>query len=273
MSANRLGWHHLCVEIPDAWEVIGYGTQRRDGRLLLSDPRGETLQVHWKTLKRAPNLRNRLQAWKDTVPHDGGVRFREVGSWAVCEVDDGPLLAARHDAGARILLTMAFSAHAREDAGAAGLDAILRSYRENCGERRTWAAFGIDVTLPGDWELDSVEAWPAAQRLHFSRRRGERVSVHRYGMLPVLLAGDTDEAFYARMKGASALLRVEGPWGKGLALSYQAAQSGLMNVFRGTSLGLAWLWRESGLERLYVFDQKIRGQQVGAEPVGEVRCR
>jgi len=273
MSANRLGWHHLCVEIPDEWEVIEYGTRQKDGSLRLSDPEGETLQVHWSTLKRAPNMRNRLQTWLAKYSPGEDARFREVEAWSLCAVKGGPLVAVRHDAEVRVLLTLVFSAHARENVGDAAIAAILNSYSQNRGERRVWAAFGIDVMLPGAWELDSVEALPAAQRMHFCRRDGERVSVHRYGMLPMVLAGDTDETFFARLKGRRSLVRVEGPWRSGLAFSYRRTQNRLMDVFRRTAIGLAWLWREPALGRLYVFVQNIRGQHEGAEPVGEVCCR
>jgi len=153
MSANRLGWHHLCVEIPDEWEVIEYGTRQKDGSLRLSDPEGETLQVHWNTLKRAPNMRNRLQTWLAKYSPGEDARFREVEAWSLCAVKGGPLVAVRHDAEVRVLLTLVFSAHARENVGDAAIAAILNSYTQNRGERRVWAAFGIDVMLPepGSW--------------------------------------------------------------------------------------------------------------------------
>ena len=276
----RLGWHHLCLEIPECWEVLGYGMRSRDGRLLLSDPGGETLQVHWKRLRRPPNLENRIAEWHrsqgDSTAISTGTGHAD--GWLISAGSSHPLLAVRYDAESKALLTLVFSDHARQGIGDEAIGKVLRSFSTNSGKQRVWAAFGLDVTLPAEWKLESVEAWPAAQRLHFERRRNERVSVHRYGMLPVVVGNDTDATFFARIKGSRILARVEreletrGPR-QGTLISYEPAGRGLMELLRKPSRGLAWLWREQSVPRLFIFDQLLRGQGTDDEPVGEVRCQ
>ena len=98
-----LAWHHLRLAVPDTWELIGFNKNAEDGRLVLSDRHGETLQLFWRRFKETPQVRRRLielvQTNSDPPPEEAAVRrdLRAVAGWdAYLPETAGPFFAGRY---------------------------------------------------------------------------------------------------------------------------------------------------------------------------------
>jgi len=283
MNTVRLAWHHIILHIPETWEVIGYKKDPAEGQLVLADRAGEALNVHWKQMKSAPVIPRLLTDLvrlgrepktsqdEDRLEKKIRDRIREVHGWQVYlpDVDNArPLhpphraraaFAARFENTTGILILLVFPPHP-DTAAQEHILEILASFAPNDGAERTWAVFGLEFTLPATMELDEVVALPACQRLLFENRRGETVAIHRYGMLPAILAGDDPATFYARVKGRRTLLRRAGQFRKdgqheGVELTYiTRGKGGLDSLLAGTWHGRVWLWRCDEEMRLYAID-------------------
>jgi len=281
MSTHRVAWHHFQLDVPKEWEVVGYGLQDAEGQMLLSDQTGEQLQILWKKLRRSPDLENRMEQWARRKALELNVVFKkltvvEASGWKVALAEGLPTLAVRFNAETKAILTAVFSLPARQKLTDAGVLKLLRSFGDNAGEERVWAAFGLDVTLPKAWSLERVEPLPAAQSFHFVRKRRETLSVRRYGMLDLLLATESEAQFFARLKGRRFLIRTEQVChdflgGVETLLSYSATGTRLLDLFRKPISGRAWLWREPGVPRLFIWDEWLRQTAPEPKPAGTIR--
>jgi hypothetical protein len=285
-SPLRLGWYHLLMEIPAHWEVIAYKANARDGQLVLADRHGQCARVFWKTRQTGAGLDRRLvqavRAQGDAAPSESRIRsrIREIGGWQAYLEPVGRVhaLACRYNAETDALLYAAFPVHP-DTRDPAVVARALASFRPNGGAERVWAGFGIDVTLPAALDLVRVRAFPAAQELRFENRRGESVTVHRYGMLSLLLADDDLETAFARLAGGKRLLYRRGTFTQsgrhpGVALAYTTrGKGGLEGFMARTWQGRVWVWRCDELQRLYAVDNNAREQNLVKDLAERVACR
>lgn len=282
----RLGWHHfLFEELPRAWEVIGYTTGMREGRMVLADRRGEAMRVFWRAIKGEPALDQRLLRVASDYAGDSLTReqirrgLRRVGGWS-CWFPDGQAvrgLACAHVPGRNVLLYVVFAP--RPDApGNGDIVRVLKSYRPNTGPQRVWAAFGLDVELPEAYELARVNVFPGSQVLRFENRQGESVTLHRYGMLSLLLENDDCAAAFLRLNPGHRPLYRERDFQQagrypGLLLRYTTrGRGGVSSLLARTWQGRVWVWPCRELERLYAVDHNARERRLLAELPGKVRC-
>lgn len=277
----------MLFDIPVSWEVVAFKNNLLDGSLVLADQHGEVFRVFWKQMPEAPSPFRRLLALVNE--ETGGAQSEESlrrqirthSGWHVFLPASGdiPALASRWEATTRMLLLAVFRPHPTPATRRAVLD-VLGSYEPNGGAERVWAAFGIDITLPVELELEKVSAFPAAQTFRFANRRGESVTVHRYGMLSVLLADQDMATFFKQVKGRTMLTRegrfVQGDDRRhdGLVLAYQTRGRGGIEGFMAKRWdGRVWIWRCDELQRLYCLDQNARPQNIIPELPGKVRCQ
>ncbi|MCG3147144.1 MAG: hypothetical protein PCFJNLEI_00581 [Verrucomicrobiae bacterium] len=241
----KLAWHPFIFDVPPTWEVIRHRNNPDEGQLHLADRHGEQMQIFWKRMKEAPAIAARLAELAGGGPRR---RIVEHHGW---QVSFGPpTFAARYDD--TILLTLVFPLVAT-----APVRAILESYRPNHGPERHWAAFGLDCVLPAEFHPTEVKAMPALQVMHFENSRNESVTIHRYGMLALILGADDLATFFARTKGPRTQLRRTGTFrqaGKypGVELSYRSRSGKLWG--RGRE-GHVWIWQCDEFQRLYCLDQ------------------
>jgi hypothetical protein len=186
--------------------------------------------------------------------------------------------AARFLESARVLLTVVFPPYPVADLRPLARW-VLDTFRTNDGADRVWAAFGLDMILPAEFQLRGVQAFPAMQIMDFENERGDTVSIHRYGMLPVLL-GEVDAAtFFARRKGPRFQIRKRGTFQQseqveGLELAYQTrGKEGLARMLGRRREGRAWIWRRDDLQRLYCIDHVARAARLRADLVQRVKCQ
>jgi hypothetical protein len=284
-NKTRLAWHHVIFDIPSTWEVIGHKKNADDGQLSVSDRYGEAMQVFWKRLKQAPAIEDRLVELAAANDPESEAkpairkRLTECSGWRFLPSPEpsAPAFAARFLDQTRVLLTVVFPPYP-------GLDtrplarAVLESFRPNDGPDRDWAAFGLDVTLPAQFRLTEVRALPAMQVLSFENDRRDSISIHRYGMTSILLAGDDMATFFARVKGPRIQLRRRGVFGRperyeGIELSYQSrGKEGLSRLLGRKREGRVWLWHCEDRQRLYAIDHCARAANLRNDLVERVRC-
>lgn len=270
-----LAWHHLVLQVPAAWEVIGYKKNPDDGKLVVADRHGETLHAYWRRMTSPPSVERALiglvAAQPDIDLSEGAIRkaIFEVAGWSVflTKKEGTPSFATRHHAPEECLLNLTFPPHP-DTAEPKVIRRILESWDPNDGEERRWAAFGIECTLPKEYELDEVSPLPAAQVMTFATRKDEIITVHRYGMMPAVLGKDDPATFFARIKGRKAVLRREGEFQQGgrysgVRLAYATrGKGGFDALLARTWQGRVWVWRCDDIKRLYAVDQHARQRRL-----------
>jgi hypothetical protein len=265
-ATQRLGWHHLCLSVPAAWEVVRYRNQPDDGQLALADRHGEALVVFWHRAPKAPDLARAMAAVATPGPAGQPPAAAPCGEWLLHlpPTPDQPAYAGRHLATPGVLLVLVFPAHPQRQA--AGVRQVLDSFQPNDGEERVWAAFGLDLTLPAAWRLAEIEALPACQRFTFETRHEETISLARFGLASRLLVQDDLATFAAHRKGRRTQLRRAGPVPRpdgapGELFTYHQRGSGralLGALLARTWEGRLWAWHRPDRERLWLLDHLAR---------------
>lgn len=267
-ETTPLAWHYMQLDVPADWEVIGFKKAAKTGELALSDRHGETMRVFWQQLPGTPALDERLIELVRTNTEDklDELQIRKQLSdrhgWRVFmpENDELPAFAARYDPDgeAAVILTLPPHPANRQHQWTSR---ILASFRPNAGAERRWAAFGIDVTLPQEYLLESVSALPAAQVLNFETKKEHSITIHRYGMLPLVLAEDDLPTFFSKVKGRRCLLyrvaefRRDGRY-PGVRLRYRTRgkTGGFSSLIARSWHGRVWMWRCDKQMRFYCVD-------------------
>ena len=261
-----LAWHHVRLRVPRHWEVVGYKNDADDARLVLSDRHGETMHLFARPWPDPPRLTRRLAdqvlaaGRTDLTPGQVRRRVASRHGWRVFVPPEvgAPAFAGRYDAGQRVLIHLTFPPH--RDRSVPTVEEVLRSFEPNAGEERHWALFGLEVRLPAAMRLRDVRPLPAAQVLRFENARGESVAVHRYGMMPLALAGEDAATFFARVQGRRCALRRQGAFLKdgrheGVRLAYTTRGRGGFDILLARPWeGRVWFWRRDDLKRLCCAD-------------------
>jgi len=278
-ATRRLGWHHLCLDLPPAWEVIRFRNQAEDGQLALANRRGEALAAFWHRAPRVPELARAIAAVAQVGEQGTPPAVVPCGEWLLHLPDEPglPAFAGRHLAAAGVLLVLVFPPH--PDRHPALLHQVLASYAPNDGPERRWAAFGLDITLPAAWRLAELEALPACQRFTFETRHEEAISLARFGLASRLLAHDDLATFAARRKGRRTRLRRAGPAPRpdgapGELFTYDQRGSG--RAILGALLarvweGRLWAWHRPDCERVWLLDHLARPRHALADLPQRVR--
>ena len=310
----KLAWHHLIFDVPDTWEVARYKKSYRDGMLGLVDRWGDVMQVFWRLTRSRSDVPRRLaelvaELGESLDVHD--VR-RMIGSrhgWTVFMPDDDrvPVLAARththgpatgdpadarvmtRSYGEHVLLYCVFPPRQESQKGREGgegaqggdraaIDRVLKSYETNYGAERQWAAFGLEIALPAEIDLTKCHLLPTSQILEFENRRGEKITLQRYGMMSAVLREEPIDVFYARMKGQKTQLMRDGRFEhggvEGVKLSYKTrGRGGLTAMTSPLWQGRVWAWTCPDIERLYVVDQNAREDHLIPDLMERVVCR
>ena len=249
---------------------MAYKKNAGDGQLILADRHGETIQTFWRTIAGAPKVPALLQRLvEENFPdrfNESKIRagLQSMAGWDVFvpPTADLPVFAGRYLTDERSLLEVTLPPHPNRN------PALVQAYRPNTGSTRRWAAFGIDLEVPADYELDEVRPWPAAQVLRFEHRRGYSITAHRYGMSSRQLAHDTLESFFARVKGRAVRLYARREFLKdnrypGVELSYGTrGTGGITALLSPRWLGTVWVWRCDEQQRIFALDHHAPPKKV-----------
>lgn len=265
-STVPLAWRDFRFEVPAEWEIVGYSLKPEEGRLALADGDGETLQIFWKKTDAPPDLDRRLNdllranlpprasATNGRCPIEGfhGWRAGLGGDRTV------PLAAARYLTGAKRMLGVIFAPHPRRREEV--VRAILASWAPNDGPERRWTAFGLDLALPVAFEPEVARVFPALQCLEFATRAGDRVILHRFGMLSAILEGTDPATHFARVKGRGIQTWRRPPSAStprldATELALRRRPIGWWSAPRRLPReGRAWLWTRADVERLWALE-------------------
>jgi len=266
-STVPLAWHRIRFDVPCTWETVRYKNDPDDGAVILSDRHGETMQVYWRRPPGDPAVDRRLSELVAENLGEGMAAAKaraalvSIADWRVFvpRVRDVPVFAGRYLSEARILLQLTLPPHPNSDPRKIVRE-LLASYRPNDGDRRRWAMFGIDITLPKEYAPSDISPLPAAQVVRFENRQGHSVALHRYGMLSRLLANETFETFFVRVTGRRRRLFRRSEFcqqGKypGLGLAYSTrGKGGVTALLSRRWEGSVWIWRCDDIQRLYCLD-------------------
>lgn len=243
------------------------------------------MSVFWKRWKNSPMLTRGLvelartnvgETWNDAAIQKS---ITEIQGWKVFlpGIPETPVFAARFVSGQNVLLTVAFPSRSNFPLHDQ-VRSILTSFQPNDAAQRRWSAFGLDVTLPEKMKLSDVQALPALQMMRFENDPGESITIHRYGMFPLILGDDDVATFFARRKGKRFLLRRESTFIKdgkyeGECLSYQPpGKLGISRLTGRARMGRVWLWSCDDLRRLYSVDCCARKNNLPENLADSVQC-
>ena len=206
---NRISWHGMSVQVPDAWEFARHSVNEHQGSLILVDRRYQRLSLSWTRVERPPDAQSmlaecRLRDVPGAVGRASGALER-CGSWiGYTWIGDNDMTLSRYGRlctnGTR-WVELVFSTPAGAQDCRAG---VLASFSEAPPDAPSlrWEAFGIALTAPRRLVLQRVECRPGEALMRFTFRR-EIYLVRRLGVLHTWFNGDT-ATFLRREAGLAA---------------------------------------------------------------------
>ncbi len=268
-TTRHLAWYAFQFDIPLDWEITGHAIDEREGRLEFSTRDGFQAAVHWEPCKAySPEsamqafLQKHVPAARDTpvtrllVTRDAGA-FRlgiPAGAGQPCQ-------AVHHLAASRKLLRWVF-ADASPEAVERHWRPLLASFEGNQGPVRRFAAFGLDVRVPSEYDLEDLTVYPANVMMAFESKRKARLRLHRWGLPELVLGGRTLSAFYAGFLGAQKAQPAEPRTTTfrgcpAVTVAYEQRPEHQMDAMMGRHWknGVAWLWHDQAEQRLYACEQ------------------
>lgn len=266
---HAIAWHHIKSAVPADWEATAYSVEERLGRLEFSDRSGVRGLFSWEPCKREPDtetmmlsfLRSRESGVPDTHPAD--LKTRMVGEFKLGFARAGsPCQAICYRPERKTLLRWIFP-DAQEDRLTSVYCPILQSCVPNGGSPREYRLFGINVSVPADYEIEQMNVFPANVRMLFESKSKKRLVIRRWGLPELILGGMDLAAFYEkflRSEGAIVIKVQDGLTWRGmpaLHALYHARGEHQMDRFMGHlwKNGAALLWHDTTEKRIYSIEQ------------------
>lgn len=283
----RLAWHHFQFQVPETWEVIGYKKNPEKGQLLLSDRHGQTMQVYWQRMAEEPAVKSRLidlveaNYEKQLPAKEIRRRVEAQAGWQAFlpRKPDMAVFAGRFLKKENVLLSLSFPPHPVQD-NHTSAQHVMRTFKPNNGPEKAWAAFGLDFSLPAEWQPDAISPMPGMQTIYFENRREEEITVYRFGMVPLVLGDDDLATFFARVRGRRVSLNRRGTFTQdgthpGVILSYQTRgkTGGMMSLLSRTWIGRIWVWRCDDIKRAFAIEQHAREKNLLENLADRVKCQ
>lgn len=207
--AFKVALEGFAFELPPGWEITSYSLVNllTAGRLSFASEDGPQGQFSWRTVKAVPDIPriieeiHRRHLGEDAPPK---IRFTRHGH-------DGRVILAHTRYGERFyasvfnlrkmfLCEWTFPKYTKENADI--VVPMLDSFADNAPDEKTgrmfFALFGLEVSVPQDYHLDTVEPYPAAVTMIFENRKHYRIEAHRYGMADICMEGAGVLSFYHR---------------------------------------------------------------------------
>ena len=270
MTLTRtIAWHHIKCAVPAEWEATSYSVEERQGRLEFSDRAGIRGLFSWESCKREPDtettilsfLRSRETGVPDTRLAD--LKTHPVGEFRLgYAADSSPCQAICYRPDRQKLLRWIFP-DARADRLTSIYMPILQSCAPNAGSPREYRLFGINATVPADYEIEQMNVYPANVRMLFESKSKRRLVIRRWGLPELILGGLTLAAFYERFLRSEGYIVTkvqDGLMWRGMPAvqaQYQARGEHQMDRFMGRlwTNGTALLWHDPAEKRIYTIEQ------------------
>lgn len=177
------------LEFPAGWEIVAHATSTRTGSLTLADRRDQRAQLSWRGIGqgRRPDLDRMIEDYRSREsqrhPDAQYIEPSAASGWrALRRRSQTTTLtrAVRFEPSADRLVELVLSWPTEFDPAIE--DMLLGGFSlvEPTSTPRRWRAFGLDVTAPEGFGIDSALSRPGQSSLDFSARRA-RVRVTRRG--------------------------------------------------------------------------------------------
>lgn len=194
------GWHGLCGLLPSEWEPLAYSIKAEGGRIEFHTRRGLASVYHWKTVTQVPDLQRTVASLLEGGSSPGAIHISQVictPEWHVWRAEQTASIGcARYFPQLRLLAVWVIA----PDTPAEDWLTVIAKAEPNVGGFRRWCLFGIDASLPSDYQITRVRAFPANVRLEFSKGKGRHLlSIQRWGLPEDVLGGRSLEAFARRI--------------------------------------------------------------------------
>lgn len=215
-SFSPFGWQGIRGEVPDDWNLGALGGDRQAGYLRLDDENMPRLELKWQQPQGPVNLDKVLDTYLKSL------RKRTRRRRATFTVTRGVKLLSYRQKRKKELLGYSFAGeykahgviwHCRTcdriliaqvlGADQSGLKPlairVLSSLEDHTNDHwDLWAAYGLYVRIPDDFELVKQRLMTGHLALEFERNRREKLSVARWALANVMLKDVTLEQWAAR---------------------------------------------------------------------------
>ncbi len=193
--------------MPAGWEVGGFQFKDGNGLFAFASESGEKGQFTFRKVDGVPDIPriieeiHRRDRDLDAPPKMKFTRYgRHDGSVVLATARPGErFYASAFHAEEQILNEWIFPRFTEENVKE--VIPMLESYTKNPADsagRRLYAMFGLEVSVPQEFEFLKVEPYPASIAMYFENRHHHRLEAHRWGMTDMLLQGADTLNYYHR---------------------------------------------------------------------------
>lgn len=174
-------WRELRLMVPEDWEMLQFGRQRKLGTCAWADRYRFRLELSWKEVGGPPDFERMLSDYQQKLRDERQAEdFRDLrhGGWRGFEVQLPEGLSrrfGRHFDTLRRLVEVVFLACDPESATEATVLDSIRPVSAPAGRQR-WRAFGLDLLASADLEMDVCRIQPGLAQFSFNDgRKGRRL--------------------------------------------------------------------------------------------------
>lgn len=211
---QKIQWLGIRLHVPEDWQIVRHSLSPQRGQIVLIDRYRQRMQLGWTQVKDEPDLDRMVEDYRSKqLAAQEGARIDDlpaVGDWRGTHRRFGGseldvIRAVRYDEPTKRLLEVVLLADEGDAADQELVRRVLASITavEPADAVTHWVAFGLDVTLPAQWRMTSLDARPADVVMRFEhyepakdRPTGAVAEIRRRGMADAWYDGDA-EAFLA----------------------------------------------------------------------------
>ena len=207
-SVSKLAWLHFKVQLPSDWEPVAFSSNPKEGRLEFANRHGHLGRLAWMQCKEPPDIRKIMESFqkaslktfdKELLKSFSGLSFKAAGAFSAGVHSEGrPYQAACYHQTIKTFSIWTFPSYGKRDFDEV-VAPILESFRENLGEWREWAIWGMDFRLHESFTPINVQALPANVSISFESPRKHRVDMHRWGVPEAVLGNLSLQDFHRKL--------------------------------------------------------------------------
>ena len=188
-------WRHFRVELPSDWEMLQFTRELAAGRCAFADRYQFRLEMCWRSVAGPPDFPRMISDYESKLQQEGMKEIRHIraGDWTGIEgKTDGAVASrlGRYFPGQKCVIELVFLWPDGQDKQL--MQEIASTFAElpAHGDLDRWRAFGMDIRVPCDMNMEKCSVLPANAELVFSHKKGpEEYRFARRGMVREWLTG------------------------------------------------------------------------------------